>query len=204
MRTLQIPVDKVVIELQHTHLGVLQNEEPHVYGQGVREGFLVHRYLVRIVDDDVELSEPSIVDHERCRHLRVVFHVAMSIHVGDDLPVTRVPQQLHGVCDDGLLRVDVSLASGRGHSVAEPPEARDGGVLDDLIDARHLESVFQVPSQERRGEQYLVTVETAHEHAPRSRHDVVFFGVSAHERSEIVAGQTDVFKHRLHFGKMRV
>ena len=68
----------------------------------------------------------------------------------------------------------------------------------------HLESVFQVPSQERRGEQYLVAVETAHEHAPRSRHDVVFFGVSAHERSEIVAGQTDVFKHRLHFGKMRV
>ena len=34
-RTLQIPVDKVVIELQHAHLGILQNEEPHVYGQGV-------------------------------------------------------------------------------------------------------------------------------------------------------------------------
>ena len=55
-RTLQIPVDKVVIELQHAHIGVLQNKEPHVYGQGVRDGFLVHRYIVRIVDDDVELS----------------------------------------------------------------------------------------------------------------------------------------------------
>ena len=175
-----------------------------MYGQGVRDGFLVHRYLVRIVDDDVELSEPSIVDHERCRLLRAVFHVAMSIHVGDGLPVTRVSQQLHGFCDDGLVLVDVSFASGRGHGVAEPPEARAVGVLDDLVDARHLESVFQVPSQERRGEQYLVAVETAHEHAPRSRHDVVLFGVSAHERSEIVAGQTDVFKHRLHFGKMRV
>ena len=175
-----------------------------MYGQGVRDGFLVHRYIVRIVDDDVELSEPSIVDHERCRLLRAVFHVAMSIHVGDGLPVTRVPQQLHGVYDDGLVRVDVSLASGRGHGVTEPPEALDGSVLDDLVDARHLESVFQVPSQERRGEQYLVAVETAHEHAPRSRHDVVLFGVSAHERSEIVAGQTDVFKHRLHSGKMRV
>ena len=161
-----------------------------MYGQGVRDGFLVHLYLVCIVDDDVELSEPSIVDHERCRLLRAIFHV--------------VPQQLHVVCDDGLVRVDVSLASGRGHSVAEPPGARDGGVLDDLIDARHLESVFHVPSREWRGEQYLVAVETAHEHAPRSRHDVVFFGVSAHDRSEIVAGQTDVFKHRLHFGKMRV
>ena len=203
-RTLQIPVDKVVIELQHAHLGVLQNEEPHVYGQGVRDGFLVHRYLVRIVDDDVELSEPSIDDHERCRLLRAVFHVAMSIHVGDGLPVTRVPQQLHGVCDDGLVRVNVSFASGRGHCIAEPSEARVWGVLDDLIDAPHLESVFQVPSQERCREQYLVAVETAHEHAPRSRHDVVLFGVSAHERSEIVAGQMDVFKHRLHFGKMRV
>ena len=85
----------------------------------------------------------------------------MSIHVGDGLPVTRVPQQLHGVCDDGLVRVDVTLASGRGHSVAEPSEARDWGVLDDLVDARHLESVFQVPSQERRGEQYLIAVETS-------------------------------------------
>ena len=171
---------------------------------GVRDDFLVHRYLVPIVDDDVELSEPSIVDHERCRLLRTVFHVAMSIHVGYGLPVTRVPQQLHGVCNDGLVRVDVSLSSGRGHSVAEPPEAWDGDVLDDLVDTRHLESVFQVPSQERRGEQNLVAVETAHEHAPRSRHDVVYFGVSAHERSEIVADQTDVFKHRLRFGKMRV
>ena len=128
----------------------------------------------------------------------------MSIHVGDGLPVTRVPQQLHGFCDDGLVRVDISLATGRGHSVVEPSEARDGGVLDVLVDARHLESVFQVPSQEWRGEQYLVAVETAHEHTPRSRHDVVFFGISVHERSKIVAGQTDVFKHWLHFRKIRV
>ena len=63
---LQVPVDKVLIELQQAHLGVLQKEESHVCGQGVDDGFLVHLYLVRIVDDDVELSEPSIVDHDRC------------------------------------------------------------------------------------------------------------------------------------------
>ena len=189
-RTLHVPVDKVVIKLQHAHYGVLQNEEPHVYGHGVRDGFLVHRYLVRIVDDDVELSEPSIVNHERCRLLRVVFHVAMSIHIGDCLPVTRVSQQLYGVCDDGLVRVDVSLASCRGHGVAEPPEARDGGVLDDLIDARQLQSLFQVPSRERRGEQYLVAVETAHEHAMRIRHDVVFFGVSEKCACNVIGAET--------------
>ena len=76
-----------------------------MYGQGVRDGFLVHLYLVRIVNDDVELSESSIVDHEheRCRLLRAVVDVTMSAHVGGGLSVTRIPQQLHGVCDDDLV-----------------------------------------------------------------------------------------------------
>ena len=38
-RVLQVRVNKVVIKLQHAYLGVLQNEESHVYGQGVRDGF---------------------------------------------------------------------------------------------------------------------------------------------------------------------
>ena len=74
-----------------------------MYGQSVRDGFLVHLYLVRIVNDDVELSEPSIVDLERCRLLSVVVDITMSVHAGDGLSVTRVPQQLYGVRDDGLV-----------------------------------------------------------------------------------------------------
>ena len=171
-----------------------------MYGQGVRDCF--HLYLVRIVDDDVELPEPSIVDHERCRLLRAVVDVTMSVHVGDGLSVARVPQQLHGVRDDGLVSVDVSLATGRGHCIAEPLETRNRIVLDDLVDVRHLESVVQIPSQQGRCEQYLITSITAHEHAPRSRHDAVLFGVSAHERSEIVARHTDVLEHGLHLGKV--
>ena len=174
-----------------------------MYGQGLREGFLVHLYLVRIVDDDVELSESSIVDHERCRLLRAVVDVTMSVHVGDGLTVTRVPQQLDGVCADGLVRVDVSFASRRGHCIAEPPEARDDGiVLNDLIHVRHLETVVHIPSQQRRGEQDLIASITTHEHASRSRHDVVLLGVSTHERSEIVACQTDVLEHGMHLGKV--
>ena len=126
----------------------------------------------------------------------------MSVHVGDGLSVTRVPQQLHGVCDDGLVRVDVSLASRRGHCIAEPPEARDGIVLNDLIHVRHFETMVHVPSQQRSGEQYLIASITTHEHASRSRHDVVLLCVSAHELSEIVACQTDVLEHRLHLGKV--
>ena len=174
-----------------------------MYGQGVRDGFLVHRYLVRIVNDDAELSEPSIVDHERCRLLRAVFHVAMSVHVGDGLSLTRDPQQLHGVRDDGLVWVDVSLAPGRGQCIAEPSEARDRIVFDDLVDMRHLESVVQVPSQQGCGEEDLITAETTHEHASRNRHDVVLFGVSTHERAEIFARQIDVLEHGLHLGTVR-
>ena len=120
----------------------------------------------------------------------------MSVHVGDGLPAARVPQQVHGVGDDGL-------ASGRGHCIDEPPEAGDRIVLDDLVDARHLESVVQVPSLEGRGEQDIIAPITAHENAPRGRHDVLFLGISAHERTEIVARQTDVLEHGLHHGKVR-
>ena len=86
---------------------------------------------------------------------------------------------------------------------SKPPEARDRIVFDDLEDVRHLESVVQVPLHHGRGEQDLIASITAHEHASRSRHDVVFFGVSAHERTEIVACQTDVLEHGLHLGKVR-
>ena len=173
-----------------------------MYGEGVRDGFLVHLYLVRIVDDDVELSESSIVDHERCRLLRLVADVTMSVNVGDGLSVARVPQQLHGVRDDGLVSVDVSLATGRGHGIAEPSETRYRIVLDDLVDVHHLETVVQIPSQQGRCEQYIIATITAHKHALRSRHDFVLVGVSAHERTEILAYQTDVLEHGLHLGKV--
>ena len=92
--------------------------------------------------------------------------------------------------------------SRRGHCIAEPTEALDGVVLNDLVHVRHLETVVHIPSQQRRGEQDLIASITAHEYAPRSRHNVVLLGVSAHERSEIVACQTDVLEHGLHLGKV--
>ena len=131
------------------------------------------------------------------------FHINMSAHVGDGLPVPRVPKQMHGVGDDGLVWVDVSVAPGREHCMAEPPEEEDLIVLDDLVDERHLESVVQVPSQEGRGEQDFIDSITAYEHAPRGRRDVVFFGISTHERNDIVERQTDVLEHGLHLGKVR-
>ena len=76
------PVDKVVVELLHAHLVVLQNGESHLNGQTIRDGFLTHLDLVYIVDVDVELTEPSVVDLGRRQNLRAVLHVTMSVHVG--------------------------------------------------------------------------------------------------------------------------
>ena len=123
----------------------------------------------------ISISNASSTTTSSCRTRLLL--TTMSVHVGDGLP-----QQIHGVRDDGLVWVVVSLAPGRGHCIAEPPEARELIVLDDLLDKRHLESVVQVPLQEGRGEQDLIASITAHEHAPRSRHDAVFFGVSDRDR----------------------
>ena len=120
----------------------------------------------------------------------------MSVHVDEGLSVARVPQQLHGVRDDGLVLVEVSLATGRIHCITEPLETRNRIVLDDLVDVRQLETVVQIRSQQCK--QYLISSITDRGHAPRSRHDVVLFGLSGQERSEIVARQTDVLEHGLH------
>ena len=112
----------------------------------------------------------------------VYVDVTMSVHVVDVLSVTRVPQQIHGVRDDGLVRVDVSIASGRGHCIAVPPEARYRIVMDDLLDVRHLNTMVQIPSHQKRREQDFIASITSHEHMPRSRHDVVLFGVSVRDR----------------------
>ena len=79
------------------------------------------------------------------------------------------------------------------------PEFPSNFVLNDLIHVRHFETVVHIPSQQRRGEQDLIASITTHEHASRSRHDVVLLGVSAHERSEIA---TDVLEHGLLLGKV--
>ena len=103
----------------------------------------------------------------------------------------------------GMIRCDVGVPEElRAHFAEMQPIFKNIDLTRDDLGPFMLRYAApeMVPGTRTRGD----AVETAHEHAPRSRHDVVFFGVSTHERSEFVAGQTDVFKHRLHFGKMRV
>ena len=60
-----LPVYEVVVELQHTELGVLVYEEPDVMRQVIRQARLTRRHLVRVVGDNVQLSESFIVDMGR-------------------------------------------------------------------------------------------------------------------------------------------
>ena len=56
-----LPVYEVVVELQHTELGVLIDEEPDVMRQVVDHARLARRYLVGIIGNDVQLSESFVV-----------------------------------------------------------------------------------------------------------------------------------------------
>lgn len=114
--TLQVPVDKVVVELLHAHLVVLQNGESHLNGQTIRDGFLTHLDLVYIVDVDVELTEPSVVDLGRRQNLRAVLHVTMSVRVGDGLsefPTSIVVSAMIALCG-------WTLPSRRAEDIASP------------------------------------------------------------------------------------
>ena len=71
-----------------------------------------------------------------------------------------------------------------------------------LVHAIDYETVREVPSQQRCGEQELDAVKATHEHATRRRHDVVLFGVLPHERTYVVARHRRVLEDRLHLGKV--
>ena len=99
-----LPVYEVVVELQHTELGVLVYEEPDVMRQVIRQARLTRRHLVRVVGDNVQLSESFIVDMGRRADCGTVLDIPMFIHVCDGFSVRRVSQQFHSVCNDGFFR----------------------------------------------------------------------------------------------------
>ena len=53
---------------------------------------LVQLYFVRIFGDDVQLSEPFVVDERRRANLRAVLDISVAIDVGDRLPIARIAE----------------------------------------------------------------------------------------------------------------
>lgn len=74
-------------------------------------------------------------------------------------------------------------------------KARVRFVLDELINTRDLDSVFQIPDQQRRCEQDLIAALTTNEHPSRPRHAVVLIGEPTYQGSDVVVVQSDVFEH---------
>ena len=171
-------------------------------GKGVLHDLLVQLYFVGVVGDDVQLSEPLVVDERRRANLRAVLNIPVAIDVGDRLPVPRIAEQFHLVGNDGLVGVFISSASSCGNRLAKVSKARARFVLDDLVHVIHNKSMHEIPLQQGRGKQYLVATITTHEHATRRRHDVVLFGVISHERTDVVASYHRVLEYRLLLGKM--
>ena len=54
-------------------------------GKGVLHDLLVQLYFVGVVGDDVQLSEPLVLDERRRANLRAVLNIPVAIDVGDRL-----------------------------------------------------------------------------------------------------------------------
>ena len=87
-----VPVYEVVVELQHTELGVLVYEEPDVQRQVVGQARLVRRYLVGVVGDDVQLSKALVIDTRRRADFGTVQNIAMAIDVSDGFAIRGVAE----------------------------------------------------------------------------------------------------------------
>ena len=140
-----LPVYEVVVEFQHTELGVLVYEEPDVMRQVVGHARLARRYFVRVFGNDVQLAESFGVDQQRRPDFGRIPNIAMSIDVCDGFSVRKVSQQLHGVGDDALVGIDVSIASGRGNRFTKVLEAWLRCILNDLVDTINDDPVRKVP-----------------------------------------------------------
>ena len=153
--------------MQHAEFGVLVDEEADVEGKGVLHDALVNLCLVCVVGHNIQLAEPLVVDERRCADLGTILDIVMSTDVGDRLPIPGISKKFHRVCNDGFFGVRVSSTSSGRYGFSEPLKAEVGFVLDDLVHAIDYETVREVPSQQRCGEQELVAAKATHEHATR-------------------------------------
>ena len=85
-----VPVYKVVVELQHTELGVLVYEEPDVMRQVVVVARLAGRHLIGVVGDDIELPKALVVYACGGANLRAILDIPVTIDIRHRLPIRRV------------------------------------------------------------------------------------------------------------------
>ena len=70
--------------------------------KGAHHDLLVQFYFVRVVGDDIQLSEPLVVGERRRANLRAILNIPVAIDVSDR-PVPRIAEQFHRVGDDSFV-----------------------------------------------------------------------------------------------------
>ena len=121
------------------------HEEPDVMRQVVDHARLARRYLIGIIGDDVQLSEPLVVYTCGRPDFGTVLDISVTIHVCDGFSVRRVSQQFHGVGDDSFVGVGVARSSSREYGFSELLKACLRMVLYNLVDTTDDEPVSHVP-----------------------------------------------------------
>ena len=152
----EVEVQELVVELEHAELRQLVNHDAHL--EGVFDGELVLAQLDLVgITDLLEVFEPGRA--EMFVHLVLIAGVqgpVLALHRFDELAVGAVAQKLEHLCEQGLVLVCVALAPVVRHLRHEPAEDLARLVVDGAIDRSELESVVEVPLQERGVQEYLL------------------------------------------------
>ena len=153
---IDVEVQKPVVELEHTELRELVDHDAHL--EGVLDGELVLPQLDLVgVTDLLEVLEPGRT--ELFVYLVFIAGVEGSVlplHCLDELAVGAVAQKLEHLREQGLVLVGIALAPVVRHLRYEPAEDLAGLVVDGAVDSRELESVVEVPLQERSVQERLL------------------------------------------------
>jgi hypothetical protein len=81
--------------------------------------------------------------------LLAIQNISMALLVGHCLPIRRIAFQLLRLCHNLLVGIDISGSSSITDVVPEFLETGCSGVLHHLMDLRHLQTMLDIPLQQR-------------------------------------------------------
>ena len=152
----EVEVQELVVELEHAELRELVDHDAYLEGAGDGDLVLAQLDLVGAADL-LEVLEPG-----RAQMLVHLFLVAgvqgpvLPLHRFDELAVGAVAQELEDLRQQGLVLVGVALAAVVRHFGHEPAEDLARLVVDSAVHRGDLETVGEVPLQERGVQEELL------------------------------------------------
>ena len=145
----EVEVQELVVELEHAELREMVDHDAHLEWTGNVDLALAQLNLVGATDL-LEVFEPSRA--QMFVHLVLIAGVqslVLPLHRFDELAVGAVAEKLEDFREQGLVLVGVALAPVVCHLVHEPAEDLARLVGDGAVHRGELETVGEVPLQER-------------------------------------------------------